>query len=200
MTHFKYFVVHKPYGFVSQFSGESGDLTLQDLIHSNQLHNFPKDIYPVGRLDKDSEGLLLLTNDNNFKTKLLDPKNEHFKTYWVQVDGDITVEAIFKLSKGGIEIKHNGKTHVCLPASVLKLENIQIQDRNPPIRFRANIPTSWIEIQLREGKNRQIRKMTAAVGFPTLRLVRVGIQKLRIEKFALGVVCEVEISAIIWFH
>ena len=188
--------MHKPFGYVSQFSGEQNDLTLQNLIVENKLQNFPKDIYPVGRLDKDSEGLLLLTNDNQLKTKLLDPKNEHFKTYWVQVEGNISEDAIFKLKCGGIEIKHNGKSHKCLPAKVSALANLEIQERNPPIRFRANIPTSWIEIQLREGKNRQIRKMTAAVGFPTLRLIRVGIQKLKIEHFPLGTVIEITLKEI----
>ena len=196
MVKFSYFVVHKPFGYISQFSGEKNDLTLQNLIAENQLTNFPKDIYPVGRLDKDSEGLLLLTNDNKLKKRLLDPKNEHFKTYWVQVEGEISEEAIFKLKSGGIEIKHNGKSHHCLPAKASKLENIEIQERNPPIRFRANIPTSWIEIQLREGKNRQIRKMTAAVGFPTLRLIRVGIQKIKIMQFPLGTVTEIKLKEI----
>jgi 23S rRNA pseudouridine2457 synthase len=196
LADYRYFVVHKPFGYVSQFSGEENDLTLQNLIAENHLKNFPKDIYPVGRLDKDSEGLLLLTNDNQLKTKLLDPKNEHFKTYWVQVEGNIYEDAILKLKSGGIEIKHNGKTHNCLPAKVSRLENIAIQERNPPIRFRANIPTSWIEIQLREGKNRQIRKMTAAVGFPTLRLIRVGIQNLKINRFPLGTVKEIKLMEI----
>ena len=188
--------MHKPFGYVSQFSGEQNDLTLQNLIAENQLKNFPKDIYPVGRLDKDSEGLLLLTNDNRLKTNLLDPKNEHFKTYWVQVEGNISEDAIFKLKSGGIEIKHNGKSHSCLPAQASKLQNVEIEERNPPIRFRANIPTTWIEIQLREGKNRQIRKMTAAVGFPTLRLIRVGIQKLKINQFPLGTVTEITLKEI----
>lgn len=196
MANFRYFVVHKPFGYVSQFSGEENDLTLKYLIAENQLMNFPKDIYPVGRLDKDSEGLLILTNDNQLKTNLLDPKNEHFKTYWVQVEGEISDEALFKLKSGGIEIKHNGKTHKCLPAKVSRLKNIEIHERNPPIRFRTNIPTSWIELQLREGKNRQIRKMTAAVGFPTLRLIRVGIQNLKITQFALGTVTEITLKVI----
>ncbi len=196
MADYRYFVVHKPFGYVSQFSGEQNDLTLQNLVEENKIQNFPKDIYPVGRLDKDSEGLLLLTNDNQLKTKLLDPKNEHFKTYWVQVEGNISEDAIFKLKSGGIEIKHNGKSHKCLPAKALKLQNVEIEERNPPIRFRANIPTSWIEIQLREGKNRQIRKMTAAVGSPTLRLIRVGIQNLKIDHFPLGIVKEIKLKEI----
>jgi 23S rRNA pseudouridine2457 synthase len=197
LNRFRYFVVHKPYGYLSQFSGENGDLTLQDLVIRNHLNHFPKDVYPVGRLDKDSEGLLLLTNDNQLKNKLLEPKNEHYKTYWAQVEGSITSDAIWKLTQGGIQIKHNGKTHSCLPAKVQIVYPTQLEERNPPIRFRASIPTTWIEIQLREGKNRQIRKMTAAVGFPTLRLIRVGILKLRIESFPIGKIQEIPKTAIV---
>lgn len=188
---FRYFIVHKSFGYLSQFSGEPTDLTLTHLVQQNQLVDFPKDIYPVGRLDKDSEGLLLLTNDNKLKHNLLDPKNEHFKTYWVQVEGAISDSDIQRLIQGGIEIKHHGKTHRCLPAKAKRLEHVDVTDRNPPIRFRAQIPTSWIEIQLQEGKNRQIRKMTAAIGFPTLRLIRVGIQKLTIDRIALGEIQEI---------
>lgn len=188
---FRYFVVHKPYGYLSQFSGEPTDLTLTHLLEQNQLVDFPKDIYPVGRLDKDSEGLLLLTNDNQLKHKLLTPKNEHFKTYWVQVEGAISDSDIQRLIQGGIEIKHNGRSYRCLPAKAKRLEFVDIAERNPPIRFRAQIPTSWIEIQLREGKNRQIRKMTAAIGFPTLRLIRVKFQKLSIDLIALGEIKEI---------
>lgn len=188
---FRYFLVHKPYGYLSQFSGEPTDLTLTHLLEQNQLVNFPKDIYPVGRLDKDSEGLLLLTNDNQLKHNLLDPKNKHFKTYWVQVEGAISDSDIQRLIQGGIEIKHNGKMHRCLPAKAKRLEHVNVAERNPPIRFRAQIPTSWIEIQLREGKNRQIRKMTAAIGFPTLRLIRVEFQKLSIDRIALGEIKEI---------
>lgn len=189
---FRYYVVHKPYGYLSQFSGEQNDLTLQHLIRENSIQNFPKDVYPVGRLDKDSEGLLLLTNDNRLKTNLLDPRNEHFKTYWVQVEGLFTEKEIAQLHAGGIEIRHNGKIHRCLPAKASILNDPEVGERHPPIRFRASIPTTWIEIQLREGKNRQIRKMTAALGFPTLRLIRVGIMKLRIENFPLGCVKEID--------
>lgn len=190
----RYYVVHKPYGYLSQFSGEPNDLTLMHLVRDNQLKDFPKDIYPVGRLDKDSEGLLLLTNDNKFKTDLLDPKKKHFKTYWVQVEGEFTSGEAAKINAGGIEIKHNGKTHVCLPAKAKVLTQVEIPERNPPIRFRASIPTTWVEVQLREGKNRQIRKMTAALGFPALRLIRVGIGNLDLEDFPLGIVKEIPFS------
>lgn len=189
---FKYYVVHKPYGYLSQFSGEPGDLTLQHLVQDSGIRNFPKNVYPVGRLDKDSEGLLLLTNDNQLKTRFLDPKNNHFKTYWVQVEGQIGAQQIAQLHAGGIEIRHEGKIHRCLPAQARLLGDIDIPERNPPIRFRASIPTSWVEIRLQEGKNRQIRKMTAALGFPTLRLIRVGIQHLKVEDFPLGTVKEIE--------
>ncbi len=193
---FRYFVVHKPYGYLSQFSGEPNDLTLQHLITENRIKNFPKDIYPVGRLDKDSEGLLLLTNDNRLKTRFLDPKRNHFKTYWVQVEGLFTENEIKKLQSGGIEIKHEGKTHICLPAKAKLLGEIKIAERDPPIRFRASIPTSWVEIQLQEGKNRQIRKMTASLGFPTLRLIRVGVGELRVNDFELGVVREIDFKVL----
>lgn len=151
---------------LSQFTKEGEHQTLADLDY-----NFPKDIYPVGRLDADSEGLLLLTNDNRLKTQLLDPKRKHLRTYWVQVEGEITDEACAKLSSG-VQISVNGKKYNTLPAKARKIDLPTLPERNPPIRFRANIPTSWIEISLHEGKNRQVRKMTASVGFPTLRLVR----------------------------
>ena len=179
---YEYFVCHKPYGMLSQFSGEETDMLLGD------IHNFPKDVYPIGRLDKDSEGLLALTNDNQLKTKLLDPKNNHSKTYHVQVEGSITTEALHALAKGGLKISHKGKHHFTAPAKVELLETITHPERVPPIRFRKNIPTSWIAITLTEGKNRQIRKMTAAVGFPTLRLIRVAIGKITLNDLNPGAV------------
>jgi 23S rRNA pseudouridine2457 synthase len=183
MSDLKYFAVFKPYDMLSQFSGEPLDSLLCD------LHDFPKDVYPIGRLDKDSEGLLLLTNDNRFKSQLLDPLNKIPKTYLAQVDGGITEDAIQQLSAGTITIKHNGKEHRVLPAKckvVAQPENLP--ERSVPIRFRKNIPTSWIELTITEGKNRQIRKMTAAAGFPTLRLIRIGIGKFRLNEFENGMV------------
>lgn len=170
---------------LSQFSKDGNNATLSDLF------NFPKDVYPVGRLDSDSEGLLILTNDKNLNYKLLQPKFKHRRTYWVQVDGAINNEALEKLQKGVI-IKINGKDYKTLPSEVRILENpINIDERNPPIRFRKNIPTSWIELTLTEGKNRQVRKMTAAVGFPTLRLIRVKIKQLELFPMRSGEVKEI---------
>ena len=140
-----------------------------------------KNIYPVGRLDFDSEGLLILTNDKELTHRLLDPKFEHQRTYWVQVEGVINDEAIKKLSTG-VSININGKQHRTKPAiAKLMTEQPQVPDRNPPIRFRKNIPTSWLSLTLTEGKNRQVRRMTAAVGFPTLRLIRHSIGDVTIE-------------------
>lgn len=159
---------------LSQFTPEGAHTTLADLDFS-----FPKDVYPVGRLDADSEGLLLLTNDNYLKTKLLEPKNKHLRTYFVQVEGLINDEACEQLRKG-VSISINGKAYVTLPAQASILSEPLVPKRNPPIRFRQNIPTSWLSISLHEGKNRQVRRMTAAVGFPTLRLVRWGIGKINL--------------------
>jgi pseudouridine synthase len=176
---FVYFLVYKPYGMLSQFSKEGDKPTLADLDFT-----FPKDAYPIGRLDHDSEGLLLITNDKSINSKLLDPKNHYKKTYWVQVDREITKEAIEQLRKG-VTINVNGeyRTH---PAIVNKIVEPELPERIPPIRFRINVPTSWIEITITEGKNRQIRKMTAAVGFPTLRLVRIAIGPLSINQMYPG--------------
>lgn len=163
-----YFALYKPYGYLSQFSGEAKDLLLGD------LYDFPKDVYSIGRLDKDSEGLLVLTNDNQYKTRLLDPNSNKEKTYWVQVEGEISDRALFELGQGTIRISHKGSNHRVKKATCKRIEAPLVPDRDPPIRVRANIPTSWIELSITEGKNRQVRKMTAAVGFPTLRLIRVS--------------------------
>ncbi len=160
---------------LSQFTSKDGSSVLGD------LYNFPKDVYSIGRLDKDSEGLLLLTNDNKFKTKLLDQKNKLEKTYYVQVDNDITHEACKELEAGKIIIKHEKKPYQVKPAKCIKIDEPNLPERSVPIRYRKNIPTSWIALTLNEGKNRQVRQMTAAVGFPTLRLVRFGIGKLTIK-------------------
>ena len=176
---FHYFALHKPYGYLSQFTGEPGDLLLGD------LYDFPKDVYSIGRLDKDSEGLLLLTNDNRYKTQLLDPNSKSPKTYWVQVEGAITEEAINELSNGSIIISHKGKKHRVAKAEC-KIITPNIPEREPPIRKRANIPTSWIELTITEGKNRQVRKMTAAAGYPTLRLIRISMGDQRLENLVPG--------------
>ncbi len=172
---------YKPYGVLSQFTKEvPGHITLADF-----LTDIPSDVYPVGRLDKDSEGLLLLTNDKSLIDLLLNPKNKHPRSYWVQVDGEITHEAIQKLSDG-VTIKHKRKHYHTLPTKVTKIPTPNIPERIPPIRYRKSIPTSWIKITLVEGKNRQVRKMCANVGFPVLRLIRCGINKIQLTSLHPG--------------
>ncbi|MBM3712451.1 MAG: pseudouridine synthase [Actinobacteria bacterium] len=175
----KYFIINKPYGVLSQFSDSDGRKTLKNFFH------FPKDVYPVGRLDMDSEGLLILTNDKSLTDYLLNPKNEHEREYYVQVEGIPTSEAIDKL-RNGVVIEGR-KT---LTAKVKIISELRLQERIPPIRKRKYIPTSWLSITIIEGRNRQIRKMTAAVGFPTLRLIRVRIKNLTIGKLKIGEVRE----------
>jgi len=174
LTNKIYFALHKPFGYLCQFTGEPTDLLLGD------LYDFPKDVYSIGRLDKDSEGLLLLTNDNTYKTKLLDPKVNKAKSYWVQVEGEITPEAIVRLSTGELIINHKGKKHQVKKAHCRIIDPPNIPERTPPIRQRKQIPTSWIELTITEGKNRQVRKMTAAAGFPTLRLVRNSFDNVKL--------------------
>ncbi len=160
--------LNKPFGVLSQFTPDHpGQRTLSEF-------GFPKNVYPLGRLDRDSEGLLLLSDEPGLNTKLLDPKNAHARTYWAQVEGEITDAALDSL-KNGVVIEGR-KT---LPAEAKKIRP-DIPPRDPPIRERKNIPTSWIELTLHEGRNRQVRKMTASVGFPTLRLIRVAIGQLNL--------------------
>jgi 23S rRNA pseudouridine2457 synthase len=159
---------HKPYGVLCQFTPDQpGQRTLADF-------GFPAGVYPVGRLDMDSEGLLLLSDEAGFNNRLLDPKTAHPRTYLAQVEGLPTREAVHKLKSGGILIQ-DYKTRPC-DAFLLDAEP-PVMPRDPPVRFRKAIPTSWLELRLIEGKNRQVRRMTAAVGFPTLRLIRVRIGK-----------------------
>lgn len=170
MSKHQYYIFNKPFNVLSQFTKEVPEhITLQDYL------DVPSNVYPVGRLDKDSEGLLLLTNDSTFKNRLLDPKYRNKKTYWAQVDGAITLEAI-EAVKNGVFIKLKKGKYKTDTCSAHQIHPTDIPDRNPPIRVRKNIPTSWIEITIHEGKNRQIRKMCAVVGFPCLRLIRVKIK------------------------
>ena len=155
---------NKPYGVLSQFTPEAGHRALDEF-------GFPSGVYAAGRLDHDSEGALLLTDDGKLIKKLLDPKFEHPRTYLAQVDGQITQEAVNQLKKG-VTIK-GYRTKPCQAEIVAPPENLW--ERIPPIRYRANIPTSWVRLTLIEGKNRQVRHSTATVGFPTLRLIRVQI-------------------------
>lgn len=177
----QYFTLHKPYGYLSQFTKEvETHQTLAD------LYNFPPDVYPVGRLDKDSEGLLILTNDKSLTDKLLHPKNAHRRTYWVQVEGEPDEAALQQLAQG-VDIRIRKKTHRTRPAKVQLFKTPPpLADRTPPIRFRAAIPTTWLSLTLTEGKNRQVRRMCAAVGFPVLRLVRYAIEDLTLEGMELG--------------
>ena len=176
----QYYLLYKPFQVLSQFTSTDGKLCLKDIIEVE------KDVYPVGRLDYDSEGLLLLTNDKKINHQLLHPSIEHKRTYWVQVDGAITQEAIQQLAKG-VTINIDGKSYSTKPASVHILpDNIEVPERNPPIRYRKAIPTSWVSIALIEGKNRQVRKMFASVGFPVLRLIRAQMGKYGIDKMQPG--------------
>tara|TARA_R100000900_G_scaffold146080_5_gene134200 strand:- start:58652 stop:59236 length:585 start_codon:yes stop_codon:yes gene_type:complete len=158
---------NKPFNVLCQFTEETnsrqGSRTLADFIQI-------KHVYPAGRLDKDSEGLVLLTDDGKLQHRIASPERKMSKSYWVQVEGDIDDEAISKLQRG-VTLK-DGLTR---PAEAKKIPTPQLWPRTPPIRERKNIPTSWLSLTIAEGKNRQVRRMTAAVGFPTLRLVRYRI-------------------------
>lgn len=177
MAHqYKHIIFYKPYGVLSQFTQESPKhVTLKDYIQV-------PDVYPVGRLDWDSEGLLLLTNDGQLQHRLAHPRFGHERTYWVQVERIPDVNAINKLQTG-VKVQ-NYRTQ---PATVRLLSAApHLPERHPPIRFRKNVPTAWLEMTLTEGKNRQVRRMTAAVGFPTLRLVRVSIANINLDGLELG--------------
>ena len=171
----RYLLFHKPYNVLSQFTPAGDKATLKDYI------DVP-DVYAVGRLDADSEGLLLLTDDGRLQHRLTDPKFQHPRTYWVQVENIPDEEVLSKL-RTGITIQ-NYRTR---PAQVQLLEQEpKLPPRQPPIRSRQTIPTAWLELTLTEGKNRQVRRMTAAVGFPTLRLVRVAIGQVILTDLSPG--------------
>jgi 23S rRNA pseudouridine2457 synthase len=177
---YKYFATYKPFNVLSQFSTEGEKKTLKDHF------DVAKDVYPVGRLDYDSEGLLILTNDKRLNHKLLDPLYSHEREYWIQVEG-IPDETALKRLTAGVEINIDGKlykTKKC-KAEIFN-EAPSIAERTPPIRVRKSIPDSWIRLTLTEGKNRQVRKMTAKVGFPTLRLIRYRIEQLSLEDLLPG--------------
>ena len=169
----KIIAFNKPFGVICQFSGEQ-----------NTLANFIDipNIYPIGRLDKDSEGLVVLTDDGKLQNRISDPMNNKIKTYIVQVEGEISEDAINAL-KIGVVLK-DGLTK---PALIQKIKKPDwLWDREPPIRKRKQIPTSWVEISITEGRNRQVRRMTASVGFPTLRLIRTQIDQWKLENIKVG--------------
>jgi 23S rRNA pseudouridine2457 synthase len=180
---FKYYKVYKPYGMLSQFTPEAGHDTLASLFE------FPKDVYPIGRLDHDSEGLLLLTNDKAVNLRLLSPDRKHQRTYWVQVEGIPNASALNNL-RGGVTINLKGTLHQTLPAIVKNLSNPTLQERNPSVNYLKHPTTSWLQVSISEGKNRQLRKMTAKVGHPTLRLIRYAVEKINIDKMIPGDIVE----------
>jgi 23S rRNA pseudouridine2457 synthase len=173
---------NKPFGVICKFRPEPVRPTLADFI---QIPN----VYPAGRLDTDSEGLLLLTDDGALQTRIAEPKHKLAKIYWAQVEGSPTEDALAKLRNGGLDLG-DFKTQ---PAGARLIdEPANLWPRDPPIRYRAKIPTAWLEITLREGKNRQVRRMTAKVGFPTLRLVRAQIGNASVAGLKLGTWTEID--------
>lgn len=163
-------LLNKPYGVLCQFTDKENRPTLADYVPV-------KHVYAAGRLDMDSEGLVVLTDDGKLQNRISDPKHKMDKTYWVQVEGEIDDEAIEQLEKG-VELK-DGRTRPARAKKIPQPKNLW--DRTPPIRERKNIPTSWLSLTIREGKNRQVKRMTAAVGFPTLRLIRYSVGNWNID-------------------
>ena len=173
--------LNKPFGVICKFRPEPGRPTLGDFV---KIPN----VYPAGRLDTDSEGLLLLTDDGALQTRISDPTHKLPKTYWAQVEGEPTEDALDALRKG-VQLSD----FLTKPAGARRIdEPDKLWPRDPPIRYRAKIPTAWIELTLREGKNRQVRRMTAHVGFPTLRLVRAAIGRVSVSGIAPGTWREVD--------
>ncbi len=168
---------HKPYGVLSQFTPETGSKwrTLADF-------GFPKDIYPLGRLDADSEGLLLLSDEGALNTRLLDPRHAHRRTYWALVERVPSAESLEALSRG---VRLSGRMTLPCRASLLDPQPV-VPAREPPVRFRKSVPDCWISLELIEGKNHQVRRMTAAIGHPTIRLIRTKIGGLELGHLRAG--------------
>jgi len=165
---------NKPYGVISQFSEHETYASLKDFIPY-------KNVYPAGRLDSDSEGLLILTDNGVLQNKISNPNNDMYKTYWAQVENNPSDDALEAL-RAGLKIKD----YFTKPALVERIIDPDVWERDPPIRKRKHIPTEWIQIKISEGKNRQVRKMTAAISHPTLRLIRVEIGEYNIDKLKPG--------------
>jgi 23S rRNA pseudouridine2457 synthase len=177
---------NKPFGVICKFSPEPGRPTLADFIPV-------PGVYPAGRLDTDSEGLLLLTDDGALQARIANPRHKLTKVYWAQVEG-IPDEAALETLRRGVDLGD----FMTKPAGARLIDEPQgLWPRDPPIRYRAKIPTSWIELTLREGKNRQVRRMTARVGYPTLRLVRAAIGAARVQELKLGEWREID-AASLW--
>lgn len=175
-----YYIIYKPYQVLCQFSATENKKTLANFF------NVEQDVYPVGRLDFDSEGLLILTNDKQLNNRLLNPIYKHKREYWVQVEGLLNNDKL-QLLQQGVTINVDGKLYKTKPC-VAKLFTTEpnVCERFPPIRFRKDIPTSWISLELTEGKNRQVRKMTAAINHPTLRLIRYSIEDIYLDNMQVG--------------
>lgn len=167
-------LLNKPFQVLCQFRAKDGRKTLADYVRV-------PGVYPAGRLDYDSEGLLILTDDGQLQAQISHPRHKLPKTYWVQVEGEVSDEAL-DLLRAGVSLKDRPT----LPCKARRIETPQLWPRNPPIRERAAIPTCWLELEITEGRNRQVRRMTAAVGYPTLRLVRIAIGNWRLDNLAPG--------------
>jgi 23S rRNA pseudouridine2457 synthase len=174
------YALNKPFGILSQFSSEGNHPGILSL----QL-NLPKDVWPIGRLDRDSEGLLLLTDDMRLRQQLTDPKENSRKTYWVQVEGAPTEETLERFQQPML-LRIKRQEIRTKPARVSVMDEPEVWDRTPPIRHRLSVPTSWIALELKEGKNRQVRRMTANVGHPTLRLIRAEVGDLTLKGLGLS--------------
>jgi 23S rRNA pseudouridine2457 synthase len=174
-------LLNKPYDVLCQFTDREARRTLAEFIRQPGL-------YPAGRLDRDSEGLVLLTDDGALQHRISDPRHKLPKTYWVQVEGEPDAAALARLREGVLL-----KDGMTAPARARRIPEPPLWPRDPPIRFRAHIPTAWLELTITEGRNRQVRRMTAAVGHPTLRLVRVAVGPWRLDDLAPGACREAQI-------
>ncbi len=173
---------NKPFRVLSQFTDAAGRSTLGDYIRD-------REVYPAGRLDYDSEGLLVLTDDGRLQARLTDPRYKVRKVYYAQVEGELTEQALAALAQQGVELRDG-------PARALGAERVagppRLWERHPPIRYRKSIPTSWLRLTIDEGRNRQVRRMTAAVGHPTLRLIRWSVGEWELGRLAPGELREVK--------